>query len=82
MKNTIHAQQALDAYATREGSCSGSDPSRTGNYHADLVDLVADLLHLADELNTDHGYLGKGGEGAVESALNHYRAETNEGDDS
>jgi hypothetical protein len=75
MVDTTHAQEALDKYAEREGSCSGGDISRIDDYTADLVDLIADLLHLADELNTEHGYLGSGGPGAAHSALNHYQAE-------
>lgn len=74
--NTSHAQQALDHYASLPGSCSGGNRSRVDDYHADLVDLVADLLHLADELDTRHGFLGQGGEGTAASALNHYREET------
>lgn len=77
--NTENAQRALDLYASRPGSCSGGDHTRHDDYQCDLVDLIADLLHLADTLGTDHGLLGFGGEGAAESALSHYRAEVDEG---
>lgn len=75
MSGIISAQRALDVYASREGSCSGGDRNRVDDYHADLVDLITDLLLLADEIHTQHGALGVGGVGAAESALNHYHAE-------
>jgi hypothetical protein len=75
MVNTAHALSAFTVYASREGSCSGGDRSRTDDYATDLVDFIADLLHLADTLDTRHGRLGNGGEGAAASALNHYRHE-------
>jgi hypothetical protein len=69
-----NARQVLDVYANRPGGCfatSGTDE----DYACDLTDLLADLLHLADEIQTDHGLLGIGAEGTAASALNHYRAE-------
>jgi hypothetical protein len=62
-------------YATRPGSCSEGDSTRTDDFQADLVDLITDLLHLADEFGTSHGALGNGGLGTAESALNHYTEE-------
>ena len=74
-KTTFHAHQALNLFAIREGSCSGGDPTRVEDYQCDLVDLITDLLHLADELDTQHGLLGSGGEATAASALGHYRDE-------
>lgn len=74
-KKLIGAQMALGSYANRPGSVSGGDLSRKDDIQCDLVDLIADLLHLADALDTAHGFMGSGGEGAAASALNHYHEE-------
>lgn len=68
MIDTDKAQLALATYAV-------ANKSVPADYPTDLVDLIADLLHLADQLHTEHGFLGRGGLGAVESALNHYYEE-------
>jgi len=74
MIDTRPAQISLDAYARRKGSASGGDRSHE-DYQCDLVDLIADLFHLADQLETKHGLIGSGGEGASASAWNHYSEE-------
>jgi hypothetical protein len=74
----LNARQVLDVYASRPGSaCLGNTASE--DYAADLVDLISDLLHLADEIGTS-SYM-EDGEAAARMALSHYRDERDEEDE-